>query len=556
MLLSTFIMKRIISYISLALLTLFSFAQQNLILNGDFEEQLIEPIDFLPQSDPNMSFFIDDIIPHWTAPTNGTPDVFLIKNPSILGDAVGYPIDWNKYGGRFPNIEEVNPFKGSGFVGFVTVINNKNGDNRIGTEYVQTNFYDVLTTHKKYKVKLNYRLSKSSSSSYAQVGIHFSKDSISNHYPWGSSEYPYISRFVPPIREYTNVPIGDTTWQEFKYEFRPSQNFEYLTIGCFNVEYHPFINDTLIFSYYFIDDVSLVEIPCLVGKDTACENEQITYYSTFAGPFEWWHEGNLVSTDSIFTFKAQKGWYYLKTPYGEDSLYLTVLDAMEGLEDVSDTICAGDNVEVNLPAKFSYQWQDGNRSSARIFTDPISQYVELSDGYCVDTIDVSVSWYIQDTDYGIDSFTFCKDSVPNVDYSLAEGGVSYRWGDGIDGRYRFFDRGGTYFYTVIDSNGCEYAGEVIIEQLCVAKYWIPNAFAPDGVNRTFRPFLEDVAQVKLVIYNRWGEKLYENTELHPEWDGTYNGKLSQSGMYYYMLSFRGKSDNVAKNINGIIHLMR
>jgi gliding motility-associated-like protein len=552
---NTYMMLKYIFYIIIIISSLSSDAQENLILNGGFEEHMRVPLKFLPYRQDGIEISINDILPHWKAPTDGSPDVFLIKNPSILGDAVGYPIDWNKAGGGFPNIEEVNPFKGSGFVGLHGLLANDPiyGEN-IFCEFIQSRFTNMLNTERKYVVKLHYRISNISKPNYVKLGIHFSTDSLSNYYET-SNDNPNFSRFVPPIREYTNVPIGDTTWQEFKYEFRPSQNFEYLTIGCFNIEFYPFTNDTVINSYYFIDDVSLVERPCLVGKDTACENEQITYYSTFAGPFEWWHEGNLVSTDSIFTFKAKKGWYYLKTPYGEDSLYLTVLDQFIDIVDISDTLCPGEVFEVTLPSKFKYRWYDGSTDYSRTFDANTNQKVIIRSEYCTDSININFDYFEWPTAYPVFVYSFCKDSTSSIDVSLPFYSKNFYWSDGQQGFTRSFYQSGNYGYEIIDSNGCSNSGLVTIREQCPSKYFIPNAFAPDGVNKVFRPYLSDVLEAEMIIYNRWGEKIYSEQSSNPSWDGIYQGEPCSVGVYFYILEII-RTDNKKEQLKGNIHLLR
>jgi gliding motility-associated-like protein len=78
--------------------------------------------------------------------------------------------------------------------------------------------------------------------------------------------------------------------------------------------------------------------------------------------------------------------------------------------------------------------------------------------------------------------------------------------------------------------------------------YIPNAFTPngDGVNETFSPKGEGIATFKMLIYNRWGELLYETTDLQKGWDGTFKGVLSQQDVYIYKVSARGTAYGVVE----------
>jgi gliding motility-associated-like protein len=71
--------------------------------------------------------------------------------------------------------------------------------------------------------------------------------------------------------------------------------------------------------------------------------------------------------------------------------------------------------------------------------------------------------------------------------------------------------------------------------------YIPNAFTPngDGINETFVPKGDGIQTFKMLIYNRWGELLYETDDLQKGWDGTFKGVLSQQDVYIYKVSARG-----------------
>jgi gliding motility-associated-like protein len=96
----------------------------------------------------------------------------------------------------------------------------------------------------------------------------------------------------------------------------------------------------------------------------------------------------------------------------------------------------------------------------------------------------------------------------------------------------------------------------------VVKIWIPNAFSPQGgdiLNNTFRPLgtLSGITDYNMVIFNRWGEKLYETTELEKPWDGTIqNGNtLCQTGVYMYMIRMID-INRETHTFHGAVHLIR
>jgi gliding motility-associated-like protein len=77
---------------------------------------------------------------------------------------------------------------------------------------------------------------------------------------------------------------------------------------------------------------------------------------------------------------------------------------------------------------------------------------------------------------------------------------------------------------------------------------IPNAFMPnkeqegDGsfnalepTNSVFFPFTEYVDKYHLMIYDRWGELIFESFDVNIGWNGYYNGKLCQQDVYFWKL---------------------
>lgn len=541
-------MKKWLAYIVILYSWFNTQGQVNLVPNGSFEEYDSIPDGFLTDTEQ-----LGNYINNWLSPTNGTPDYFHLLSSNIHNSV---PVSEVKYrhSGAICRNSLSNEF-GDAYIGllfsyFGTTIN----------EYIQVKLLSRLRQNHKYKLIFHNAKSVCSHIDNSTVGVLFGSDSIRQYYP-NSWQYPnssnfeqrYVADYYVPIEKYSS-----NDWVQNEFNFRANGTEEWLTIGNFWQEgqykylYNPDL-DTTISSYYFIDNVSLVEIPCLVGKDTACRGEQVTFYSTFSGPFEWWYKDELVSTDSIYTYTAEEGWYYLKTPNGEDSLYLTVLDEFIDITDISDTLCPGEVLEIDLPNNHTYLWEDGSTSSSIIFSLPTSEQVLIYSEHCKDSITINLEYFLVQPREGFSEFTFCKDSTLSVEVNLyAE---NAHWIDGVEGSKRSFYHAGNYGYEIIDSNGCSSIGEVSIIEGCPSKLFLPNAFAPHGKNKIFKPYLSDVLEAELTIYNRWGEKIYYEKSSNPSWDGEYNNSPCSSGVYLYTLEVI-KSDGKKEYLFGNVHLLR
>ncbi len=97
---------------------------------------------------------------------------------------------------------------------------------------------------------------------------------------------------------------------------------------------------------------------------------------------------------------------------------------------------------------------------------------------------------------------------------------------------------------------------------------VPNAFSPsgfgnagngsgsgDGKNDVFLPLMRGVTDFELLIFNRWGELLFESRDATRGWDGSYNGKLCQQDVYMYKLTARFENGESVVRV-GDINLIR
>jgi len=75
--------------------------------------------------------------------------------------------------------------------------------------------------------------------------------------------------------------------------------------------------------------------------------------------------------------------------------------------------------------------------------------------------------------------------------------------------------------------------------------FVPNAFTPTGRNRVFRPLPVGIRQLQYFrVFNRYGQLVFQTSEVGKGWDGTLGGKLQQTGTYVWTVSgidYTGKS---------------
>lgn len=88
---------------------------------------------------------------------------------------------------------------------------------------------------------------------------------------------------------------------------------------------------------------------------------------------------------------------------------------------------------------------------------------------------------------------------------------------------------------------------------------MPNSFSPngDGVNDIYRAKTnhKSIIEFKAYIFNRWGQKIYEWTDINSGWDGTKNGTPVKPGVYFVLVKAKG-ADGREYNIRRDVNLLR
>ncbi len=182
---------------------------------------------------------------------------------------------------------------------------------------------------------------------------------------------------------------------------------------------------------------------------------------------------------------------------------------------------------------------------------------------------------------------FTAPSITNVNVPIqftntTSDGVFYFWdfGDGNTSQeanpIHTYTREGNYEVKLRATNysNCQSTSVQSVRVLAESgELFIPNSFIPTSNNPELREFKAKgfgIASYKLSIFNKWGETLWETTELIDNmpaegWDGNYKGSVLPQGVYFWRMeaifnngqSWKGMSYNgAAPKTTGILNLIR
>jgi len=308
--------------------------------------------------------------------------------------------------------------------------------------------------------------------------------------------------------------------------------------------------------------------PISLGKDTLyCGDSFSRRIEVLNRKFEnyLWSDG---STNE-FLIAKKPGQYWLEITNDGCKKRDTVNIELEALPIVNlgtDTIICG-KVNIVLGSKeiaLKYLWSTGDTDSRILVTKPDKYWLKVSGKTCKnqDTIIIQIRNKLT-IELGPpielcanDTFRLRTRINDTLNYSTV-------WNTGETSSAIFLTMTGTYSVVIRDKL-CNF---VVSDSIKVKLYngegniYVPNAFTPngDGLNEIFKP-ISDVSSYnyyRFLVFNRWGEKLFDTDDSNSGWDGTFGGKICLHDVYMWTLNVKSNCSNGENNFNkGIVHLIR
>lgn len=169
---------------------------------------------------------------------------------------------------------------------------------------------------------------------------------------------------------------------------------------------------------------------------------------------------------------------------------------------------------------------------------------------CNDTTSVNCS-----VNLGNDT-TLCQGD--NIILNATTSNATYQWQDNSTNPTYTVSQQGTYWVNVTVNN-CSMTDSLTVESKeCEIILEMPNVFTlnNDGTNDYFHPVkLKGIDQASLKIYNRWGQKLFETSNILTGWDGKYYGQECTEGTYFWIIQY-ATITNESKTLTGFLTLIK
>lgn len=136
---------------------------------------------------------------------------------------------------------------------------------------------------------------------------------------------------------------------------------------------------------------------------------------------------------------------------------------------------------------------------------------------------------------------------------------SYVWSDSEDASSITVKKAGIYWLEATDFNNCVGTDTInVIQKDCLQGFFIPNAFTPnnDGRNDIFKPMIFGRLQFyRFTIFNRFGEVVFQTTDINKGWDGTISGKIQNTESYVWVCTYQFDEEKPVEK-KGTVTLVR
>ncbi|MFH1320704.1 MAG: gliding motility-associated C-terminal domain-containing protein [Bacteroidota bacterium] len=309
----------------------------------------------------------------------------------------------------------------------------------------------------------------------------------------------------------------------------------------------------------------LPEILVNLGNDTSiCVSDFFILDAENIGSTYLWSTG-----DTIQTIVADSAGIYFVEVFkngcsGLDTISISQLPEISVQLGNDTLICVNTSVILDAGNVGSaYQWSTGETSQIIIADSAGSYIVEVFKGSCSNSDTIIISQFS-----GI-SANLGNDITINLGSSAVlpgtvAGGVTYLWSSPAElscincqNPLASPEETTTYILTVTDTNGCISTDSITINVNIKAVIFIPDIFSPngDGSNDMLYVRGKKIESINFAIYDRWGEKVFETTDINNGWDGNFRGKPMNPAVFVYYVTGNFTNGDVI-NEKGHVALIR
>jgi PKD repeat protein len=111
----------------------------------------------------------------------------------------------------------------------------------------------------------------------------------------------------------------------------------------------------------------------------------------------------------------------------------------------------------------------------------------------------------------------------------------------------------TYYLTGTTAEGCVGFDTLNLKVYKGPAIYVPNAFAPEGRNRIFKPVYVGIQELQFfTIYNRWGQVVFTTKDMSKGWDGRVNAALQGTGAFVWVIKAKDNANKIIEQTGNVL----
>ncbi len=305
-----------------------------------------------------------------------------------------------------------------------------------------------------------------------------------------------------------------------------------------------------------LQDPSVVTVTATAMDVLDCNTNTVNVVASVTGTVHTysWSGPGIVSGNGTATIVVnQSGNYYVTVTNtitgcpNSDWVYVNQISGLYVSVSGNSVVCQGNAVSLTASGATSYTWSTGSNATSINFVPSTSTVVTVTgqSGNCVGSTVVPI---VVNPNPVISVTSNSTDVDINTNIQLnAFGGLSYTWSpaSSVSNPYISNPTANMYQTTTfcaegINTYGCRDTACVQVRVNKCGSVKVPNIFSPNGdnINDEFCVLgisCLNIKEYQMIIYNRWGEKIFETNNWNVCWLGTYDGEvISDNSVVYYI----------------------
>ncbi len=302
--------------------------------------------------------------------------------------------------------------------------------------------------------------------------------------------------------------------------------------------------------------------PVNLGRDTTlCAGNSLQLNATLPGNNTYlWSTGQQTSAITV----SQQGTYWVNVSNGacvvSDTINIATATPLAPFTLGNDTSYCGAFTRVLATGVASTVWSTGEVAAQIAVSAPGPYKATITNACGTQQDEIRIQQFaLPLVAIGRDT-TFCD----SITLSVGNGSfVSVLWNTGATTPSITVNAAGQYSVVVENAN-CANGDTILLTADCAYEVYMPSAFSPnnDGLNDVLVPLsdVKDIVILNFVVFNRWGEKVYEATNFLPKdqragWDGSFKGDKCEVDQYVYVFTAKMPDDTV-KTYKGSVTLLK